>query len=119
MPNYVKTGNFTNGGAPGLSASFFNNIERVFVQPSGGTETGTYWVEQGSNSSGWNIGVYIPTLSRGTTVVSVAIDTAILGATGVGAPSVPYSGSSGFYVMAASTGPSGTTRVGGNWTVQY
>ena len=119
MPDYVKTGPFTNGGAPGLSATFFNNIENVFKQSSGGTETGTYWFEMATYATNAQVGVYIPTLSRGTTVVSVTIDTSILGATGLNAPAVIYSGPSGFFVGANGTGASLTPRVGGAWTVQY
>jgi hypothetical protein len=119
MPNYTKTGPFVNASAPGISAAFLNNVENVFKQSSGGTETGTYWFSQGTYTTSAQVGVYIPTLSRGTAVVSVTIDTSILVATGLNPPSVLFSGPQGFFVGANGTGTSLTARVGGLWTVQY
>lgn len=119
MPNYVKTGPFVNGGAPGIAFGFLNNVERVFVQPSGGTETGSYWFQMATYAVSAIVGVYIPTLSRGTAVVSVTIDTSILAPVGLNTPTVIFSNANGFYVGASGTGTSLTPRVGGAWTVQY
>jgi hypothetical protein len=119
MANYVATGPFTNGGAPGLSASFFNAIENVFIQPGGGAETGHYFFEGNANGSGGTIGVWVVSLSRTTAPVSVTIDTADTSPVGVGSPSVQAAKHSGFFVGAAATGATNTGRAGGNYTINY
>lgn len=119
MPNYIPTGPFTTGGAPGIQAAFLNAVEAVFKQPSGGTETGKYRLTGWSQASGQFISLYMPTLSRGATVVSVTIDTADDAPSSMLAPSATNSSSSGFQIVSQSTVGIGNVHCGGNWTTQY
>jgi len=41
MPGYTATGPFVNGGAPGLAAAFFNNLENWIQQTEGDTGAST------------------------------------------------------------------------------
>lgn len=120
MPNYVKTGSFTNGSAPGISASFLNNIENVFEQPSGGTETGKYFLLGGAYTTGANVSQYMQSLSRTTVPVSVSIDTADQAPTaGANSPTTDNLSANGFHVLFTATGANVASRCGGNFTLQY
>ena len=120
MPNYSKTGPFSNGGAPGISAAFLNNIENVFVQPSGGTELGKYWLEGNAYVVGAYVTCFIPSLSRGATPVSVSIDTADQSVVGMNAPGTYNLTSSGFHISANANGGAQTNMYcGGNTTIHY
>lgn len=119
MPNYVKTGTFVNGSAPGISAAFLNAIERVFVQSSGGTELGGYYLTAWASTSNQSMGAWVPSLSRGATPVSVSIDTTIQSASLCGAPSTDHLNANGFHVYANSSSAASAMNVGGNWTITY
>jgi hypothetical protein len=120
MANYVKSGPFVNGSAPGLSASLFNAIEAVFEQPSGGTETGKYWLQGGAYTTGANVSQYMQSLSRTTVPVSVSIDTADQAPTAAAAtPTTDNLTANGFHILFVSTGANVASRTGGNWTLQY
>lgn len=119
MGNYVSSGPFVNGGSPGISASFLNNIEQVFQQPSGGTETGKYFFEGNASSSGGVIGTWVVSISRTTVPVSVTIDTADTSPVGVSSVSVQAAKHSGFFVSGGATGSTNTGRAGGNYTIQF
>jgi len=112
---------FSNGAAPGISASFLNNVEQVFKQPSGGAESGHYFLAGPVPSAGAVISAYIPTLSRTTVPVSVSFDTADMAATGgMGTINTGNLTSGGFQIWCTN-GTNGSTnaRAGGNWTVSY
>ena len=70
--NYVRTGPFVNGGAPGIAAAFLNNLEAVLERNSGDTEQGHYFLSGWSNASGDLIQVYIVALSRTSVPISPA-----------------------------------------------
>lgn len=118
MP-YTRTGPFVNGSSPGLSAQFFNNLENVLAQPSGGTETGKYYLEFGIGAINYYMSSYINTKSQTSTPVSVMIDTSTIGATGCNAPATALLDAYGFEVKASATGNVSDARVGGLWTVTY
>ena len=118
--NYVRTGPFTNGGAPGISAAFLNAVEAVLERNSGDTESGHYFCSGWSNAAGDLIQAYIPSLSRTSTPVSVSIDQADKAATNVNAPTTGFLTSGGFQVWTTSTSAQVTNlQVGGNWTIQF
>lgn len=119
--NYTRTGPFTNGGAPGISASFLNKIEQLFAQVSGSTLVGKYWLQGGGNANGWDLTYYQTLyLSNASTPVSVSIDTADQAATAsAGAPATFNLTAHGFLVMSVLTAVTNTARVAGNWTVTY
>jgi hypothetical protein len=115
--NYSPTGPFINASAPGISASFLNNVESVFYRRSGDNENGVYLWACGSYSTGSNFGGWIGCVSR-STPVSVAIDTSIVLA-GYAAPTTTQLGKSGFNINAVASGVSTTCRFGGAWTINY
>ena len=120
MGNYVRSGPFVNGTAPGISATFLNNLENVLEQPSGGSELGKYvcagnWAGSGSGF----FSTYIPSLSRTAVPVSVTIDTADQSPSGGAiAPSTDRLSSSGFHIYSSMTnGNNGS--MAGNWTLNF
>jgi hypothetical protein len=115
--NYVKTGPFVNASAPGISATFLNNIESVFLRQSGDNENGKYFFEGNAYASGVVAGYWIGFTSR-STPLSVAVDSS-LALAGFAAPATTTLDKSGFSVNASATGISNTARFGGNWTVSY
>jgi len=120
MPNYVKTGPFTNGGAPGISAAFLNAIENVFEQSAGGTETGKYFLQGQGYTSLANYGNYMESLSRTTVPVSVTIDQADQAPTGgANTPGAQNLTSNGFLVFFTVGSASSAAKTGGNFTIQY
>lgn len=119
MPDYIKTGPFVNGGAPGISATFLNNVENVFVQPSGGTETGHYFLAGPAYTTGAFISDYVNSLSRGATPLSASTDLADAGLNNLGATSIGHLTSGGFQIFAQSVGANINCFCGGNYTIQY
>ena len=120
MPNYVRTGPFTNGSAPGISASFLNNLENALEQPTGGTETGSYFLAGWSSANGDVISLWMPTLSRTSTPVSVSVDTSIQALANMTGPTTANLNANGFQVYGtANNGAQVNCGVGGNWTVRY
>lgn len=118
MPNYVKTGPFVNGGAPGISAQFLNNVENVFSQPAGGTEVGSYYLTGNGNQNA-SIGYWVGSLSRGSTPVSVTLDASLQGAFNCNGAQTDHLTSNGFHVYTQLTATVNAANVGGNWTIQY
>lgn len=121
MGNYVRTGPFTNGGAPGISASFLNKLEQLFAQVSGATLVGKYWLQSGGYQNLWDCSYYQTLyLSNASTPVSVSIDTADQAPTGAAnAPATFNLTASGFLIMFTVQGLTNTARAAGNWTVTY
>src|ERR1700694_476061 len=124
MPtNYIRTGPWSNGAAPGISASFLNAIEAILEQNSGGVESGTYFLAGSIFSSASVISLYMPSLSRTTVPVSIlALDDSVVSHT-AGMNATPSSGnatSGGFQIFSLSTtGPNPNGRAGGLWSIQY
>ena len=92
------------------------------MQPSGGQETGRYFIGMTPPATGSLCPCYIPTLSRSATVLSVTIDTVDSNSgTGGGTPPTNRLTNGGFLVYTTSSG-SGTANnvnVGGNFTASY
>lgn len=103
MGNYAPTGPFTNNAAPGISATFLNNLEAVLSQPSGGVEICGYFLSGWSNASGDLLSCYCSTLSRGRTILSVFVATPTVGPTNVASPTANQLGQSGFQMYTTST----------------
>lgn len=122
MPDYIKTGPFTNGAAPGISAAFLNALENVLEQPSGGSETGKYFIAGNIGVANGIVSQYMPSLSRTSVPVSVVIDEVDVPHTG-GMNATPVTAqlsANGFQVYSLSTTVSSTNaRAGGNYTLNY
>jgi len=118
MPNYNRYGPFTDGAAPGLDAQFFNNIENVFVQPSGGSESGGYFIAFTPQTTGALVSCYYPSLSRTATPVSITGIDASDGMSGSGVPISAHLTSKGVLMYTDSTG-TGNVNSGGNLTLNY
>jgi len=117
MGFYVRTGPFVNASAPGISSTFLNNVESVFLRQSGDTELGRYLFQGGAWGTSAASGYWIGFTSR-STPLSVAVDTSIALA-GYAAPTTTQLVASGFNITAVASGISTTARFGGNWTTSY
>jgi hypothetical protein len=121
MPNYVKTGPFTNNiTPPGISAALLNAIETVLSQPSGGTETGKYRLEEGAYSNLAWLSQYMSTISRTAVPVSVTIDEADMAhSNNANAAATQVLTANGFQVNCNTNGANPSAHVAGNTTVNY
>ncbi|HEX3640099.1 MAG TPA: hypothetical protein VHV10_02290 [Ktedonobacteraceae bacterium] len=103
-----------------IQASHINQFCDVLQKASGQTETGKYYLQGGGYQSGWAVSMYMPTLSRGSTPVSVSIDTADQApAASANSPSALFLTASGFQITFTVSALSNTARAAGNWTVTY
>lgn len=112
--NLVTTGNT-------VLAADINQLVNVLQRSAGQTETGKYYIIGQSYASGGNASQYIPSLSRGSTPVSVTIDEADEGhvAGGCNAALTSHLTANGFLVDSSGTGTTLSWQVGGNYTIQY
>lgn len=89
-------------------------------QPSGGQEKGKYFLEGNFYVSGAYCTCFIPSLSRGSTPISLSIDTADNAPTShLNAPSNDHLTASGFHIYSTSTAISANEYCGGNYTISY
>jgi hypothetical protein len=121
LPNYTITGPFTNGGAPGISASFLNNVENALRIPSGGTLSGQYALAGPAYANGAVVATYVDAPSGGTTPVSVTVDTSLLAPSGgmSGSMSTNFLSAYGFQIYTLNTTTNVNNRCAGAWTIQY
>lgn len=105
-----------------IQAGDINQLVNVLKQPSGGTETGKYFMAGPVYANGAVVAEYVGSLSRGSVPVSVAVDTADQAPTGgmSGSVSTAQLSASGFQVFSlTTTGPNVNARCGGNYTISY
>lgn len=119
MGNYIRTGPFTNGAAPGIQASFLNNIENVLEQPSGGSEVGDYFISYGAYAinaigGGWNA-----TISRTSVPVSITTDETLNAHTNCNAISSNNLNANGVHVYTGATAINTSCNVAGALTFNY
>ena len=99
-----------------------NQAVNVLQQPSGGTETGNYFLAGPVYANGAVVSEYVNSRSRGSVPVSVSIDESTLAHTG-GMNATPSTGqltSGGFQIYSLNTtGPNVNARAGGAFTIQY
>src|SRR5258708_34490336 len=122
MPNYIKTGSFTNAVTPpGTSAAFLNAVENVLSQPTGGTETGKCYLKGSSYVTAANMGQYMSSLSRTAVPVSVVIDETDFGhVAGNANPAVTGNlTANGFLVYSSGNGVQTLWQVAGNTTINF
>jgi hypothetical protein len=119
MANYVRTGPFVNGTVPGISAAFLNAVEAVLEQPSGGVETGKYFLNSGSSVSGFQFGTYTCSLSRTAVPVSAVVDAADVGASNCVGGATSSLSANGFMVNTSSNAVNTNCRVAGNYTLSF
>lgn len=91
------------------------------ARPSGGTETGKYFLRGSSYVTSANMGNYMQSQSRGQTPVSVTVDEADQGHVAGNANPVVTSNltANGFLVYSSGNGVQSLWQVGGNTTIQY
>jgi hypothetical protein len=102
-----------------INAADINQLVNVLQCPSGSQEAGQYFIVDWANSSNEFFGQWISTRSRGSTPVSVSVDTSLGLSGNANPPSTNHLGSSGFQLYTSSTSASNNIGFGGNWTVQY
>jgi hypothetical protein len=105
-----------------INAADINQLVNVLQRSSGQSETGKYFLAGPIYATGAVVSVYICSLSRGATPVSVTIDEADQAHTGGlnATPSTGQLGANGFQIFSLSTtGPNVNARAGGNYTINY
>jgi hypothetical protein len=108
-----------NGSVPGISAAFLNAVEAVLEQPSGGVETGKYFLNSSGYATGANLGTYTCSISRTAIPVSAVVDTADVGNTNVVGPATSSVSANGFMVNTTATGVATNCRCAGNYTLSF
>lgn len=110
--NTVTTGNT-------VLASDINQLVNQLQTPSGGTSTGSYYLDSWSNAANLEVGTWVNPLSRVSVPVSVSIDTSISSPVSANAPSTNLLSATGFHVYTTSSGSAIKFYCGGNYTIQY
>lgn len=88
-------------------------------QPSGGQETGKYYLSFGADAASRTGSEYIRSSSQGSTPVSLTLDEADQAHSSCGAIAQNFLTQYGFQVWTTSSGAANNCKVGGNTTVQY
>lgn len=117
--NYIPTGPWTNGSSPGISASFLNAIEAILKQPSGGGESGKYFVGAGAYTTTAVVGQYISSLSRTAVPVSLTIDSSDATPPGGATLSTAHLTQSGFQVYINAAATNANAFYGGTYTINF
>jgi len=89
------------------------------AQPSGGTETGKYYLSFGADAASRVGSQMIRTSSQGSTPVSLTLDEADQAHSSCAAIAQNFLTKYAFQVNTTSTGAANNCKVGGNTTVQY
>lgn len=98
-----------------------NQSVNILQQPSGGTESGTFEVAGGTGAAGWTLSCYIASRSRGSTPLSVTINTPYTdGPNAVNTPmSVSHLDANGVQIWTTSNAANVNCHVGSTFTWQY
>ena len=110
--NTVTTGNT-------ILASDVNQLVNVLQRPSGSTETGQYFLAGWTNAASQVVSVWISSLSRNATPVSVMIDTTLGKTSGLNAPGTSNLSANGFQAFCLSSAAANNQSCGGAYTIQY
>jgi len=102
-----------------INAADINQVVKILQQPSGGQETGKYFLIDSSYAVGASTGDYISSISRGATPVSITIDTADQAPSNCNTPSTSHLTSNGCSVSTTSTAINTTMQAGGNYTLSF
>lgn len=120
MGNYVRFGTpWVNGSGTGISAAFLTALENALIQPSGGSETGKYFIGVGAYTSGVTAGQYISSISRTTVPVGVTKDTTDGAPSGGTTVSTAHVSHSGFQIYTAANAANTNLIYGGGYTINY
>lgn len=103
-----------------IQAQDVDQLVNVLQQPGSSQEKGKYMLEGNAYVSGAYFSLYMPSLSRNTSPVSVSIDTADNAPTALlNAPSTDHLTANGFHIFSNTTGISSNQFCAGNYTIQY
>lgn len=97
-----------------------NTIVNILQQPSGGQDTGHYWISGNNYSSTLTQSAYIVSRSRNVTPVSLSIDTTDGAPSDLGSPATGQLTQGGAQIYAVANAIAATNvSVGGVYTWQY
>lgn len=96
-----------------------NQYINMLQQPSGGSETGRYFLSGACYTTGATLAKHHKSISQFSTALSVSIDTSVQAASGLNAPTTNFVDAKGFKVTATSTGTNTNAKVGGVYTLSY
>ena len=103
-----------------IQASHVNQLVNVLQVPSGGTETGGYFLTFAAYANNAVGGTWINSESRGVVPVSVSVNTSVQSANNTGAPQTDHVTAIGFHVYAfANNGVQTSCNVGGVYTLNF
>jgi hypothetical protein len=103
-----------------IAATHVNQLVNVLQVPSGGTESGGYFLTFAAYVNAAVGGTWINSESRGSVPVSVAVNTSMNSPSNCGSPSTDHVTLNGFHVYAfANNGVQPSCNVGGVYTLQY
>jgi hypothetical protein len=103
-----------------VNASDINQLVSTLQQQPGGQELGTYYLTGVSPAGGiTGLGAWCPSQSRGSSPVSVSINTSIQSPVNLLTPTTDHLSSYGFHVFAGYTAGNTAANVGGTFTIQY
>jgi hypothetical protein len=99
-----------------------NQCVNVLFQPSGGSETGKYWLGFASytGAGGGAVGsLYMPSRSRGASPVSLTLDETDQAHNNCGAIQNDHLTANGFHAYSFGSGVFTSCNVGGNYTINF
>jgi hypothetical protein len=96
-----------------------NQCVNVLQRPSGSTETGKYHLGFSSYTNTALGSLYMPSLSRGASPVSLTLDETDQAHNNCGAVQNDKLTANGFHVYSFGSGTFTSANVGGNYTIQY
>ena len=104
-----------------INASDLNQTINVLQRSAGQSEVGHYRLAGGAYAVGAVVSHWVNTLSRGSTPVSLTIDTLDGTPSNLNAPSAPIGNANagGFLIFATATAINGNANCAGNWTANY
>jgi hypothetical protein len=101
------------------SPNGLNQLVDILQRRVGQQETGAYYLDSWSAAVGDEMGAWVQSQSRGTTPVSVSIDTSLQVNSFCNAPSTNTLTSNGFHVFTTASSINNKMYVGGLYTINY
>ena len=104
-----------------INANDINQLVNVLQRSSGQSEVGHYRLAGGAYAISAVVSHWVNTLSRGSTPVSLTIDTLDGTPSNLNAPSAPLGNANagGFLIFATASAANGNCNCAGNWTANY
>jgi hypothetical protein len=100
-------------------AADINQLENVLQRAAGQTEAGKHAMNIACYANAAQMAMYMQSLSRISTPVSVSIDTVDVAPANCGAPTTGHLTANGFQILSNSTSINVNCGFAGNFTIQF